>query len=92
MKYYIDFQHMPKGSSRPTDDGEIVGIEAGEDTFALLPQVGDYVHVDNSTDEQGRGSLTGRVKSRLFMYARETCTVNVVVEETDDDFGALIKQ
>lgn len=28
MKYGIDFQFLAKGAARPTDDGEIVGIEA----------------------------------------------------------------
>lgn len=28
MKYSIDYQYMPSGRSRPSDDGEVVTIQA----------------------------------------------------------------
>jgi len=38
IKYFIEYQHMPKGSARPIDDGEIVGIEVSDKGgFAALP-------------------------------------------------------
>jgi hypothetical protein len=41
-------------------------------------------------------AFSGRVKSRLFTYSRVSedvfCTVNIVVEETTDDWGMLIKE
>ena len=98
MTYHIDYQFMPKGSSRPIDDGEIVGIQADDKSgMVLLPNVGDYVHIDNSTDGGRRSAFSGKVRSRLFTYIRvsETevnCAINIVVEEDDDDWGKLIKE
>jgi len=98
MKYSIDFQYMPKGAARPIDDGEIVGIQANDKSgVVLLPAVGDFVHIDNSTDGGQRSNFLGKVRSRLFTYLRSSddevyCDVNIVVEETDDDWGKLIKE
>lgn len=82
MKYGIDYQFLAKGASRPTDDGEIVGISATDETgTVILPNVGDYVHIDNSADGGERSSFSGKVKSRLFNYIRTSpedvfCHVN----------------
>lgn len=97
MKYGIDFQFLAKGAARPTDDGEIVRIEATDETgTVILPDVGDYVHIDNSADGGERSRFFGKVRSRLFSYIRSRndvyCGVNIVVEETDDDRGKLIKE
>ncbi|CAM5195100.1 hypothetical protein [Alishewanella longhuensis] len=98
IKYGIDYQYLPKDSDRPLDDGEIVGIEAtSESGQVILPNVGDYVHIDNSADGGQRSKFSGKVKSRLFNYVRINddevfCGVNIVVEETDDDWGKLIKE
>lgn len=97
MKYGIDYQFLAKGADRPTDDGEIVGIEATDETgTVILPNVGDYVHIDNSADGGERSSFSGKVRSRLFTYIRTAndvfCNVNIVVEETNDDWGKLIKE
>ena len=94
MKYYIDYQYMPKGAARPLDDGEAVAIET--DGAAVIPNVGDYVQVENSLDPDGRVSFSGKVQSRLFRYIRAgnevTCGVNIVVAEDDDNWGLLIKE
>ena len=98
MKYGIDYQFLAKGASRPTDDGEIVGISATDETgTVILPNVGDYVHIDNSVDGGERSSFSGKVRSRLFNYIRTSpedvfCHVNIIVEDTDDDWGKLIKE
>lgn len=97
MKYGIDYQYLPKGSHRPLDDGEIVGVEATDQSgTALLPNVGDYVQIDNSADGGKRSNFSGKVRSRLFRYTRTPseifCHVNIVVEETDDDWGRLVKE
>jgi len=98
MKYGIDYQFLAKGASRPTDDGEIVGIAATDETgTVILPNVGDYVHIDNSADGGQRSSFSGKVRSRLFNYIRTSpedvfCHVNIIVEDTDDDWGKLIKE
>ncbi len=96
MKYYIDYQYLPKTSTRPSDDGQIVGIEATDESgVVIIPNVGDYVHIDNSVDAE-RADFSGKVRSRLFRYVRTDnavfCSVNIVVEEDDDDWGKLIKE
>ena len=97
MKYFVDYQYLPKGAARPIDNGEVVPIEisAGRDP-AILPNVGDYVHIDNTIFGEDRKSFSGKVRSRYFRYIcskEETnCTVNVVVEQTDEDFGKLVKE
>lgn len=98
MKYGIDYQFLAKGAARPIDDGEIVGIQATDETgTVILPNVGDYVHIDNSMDGGRRSNFSGKVRSRLFTYIRTSddelfCSVNVIVEESDDDWGKLIKE
>ena len=98
MKYRVDYQHLPKGSPRPIDDGEIVTIDVEDSSgdTVMVPNVGDYVTIDNSPDGGERSSFTGKVRSRYFRYIRSTdeifCHINIVVEETDDDFGKLVKE
>ena len=94
MKYLIDYQYLPKGAARPRDDGEVAPIEIDDTGYALIPNVGDFVQVEASTINGN--SFSGRVKSRLFRHIRtppqNTCAVMIVVEETDDDWGMLIKE
>jgi len=97
IKYRIDYQEFSKGATIPSDDGEVVGIEATDKTgTVVIPTVGDYVSIDNDGDENGRSSFAGKVRSRLFRYVRvgETlwCIVNIVVEHTEDSWGLLIKE
>lgn len=102
MKYSIDFQFMPKGSSRPSDDGIVVGIVATDQTGTVfLPNIGDHLNIDNGATHGNLVSFKGRVRSRLFNYARVGehfddevfCSVNIVVEEVDDAvFDELIKE
>lgn len=97
MKYFIDYQYMPMNSNRPIDDGEIVNIEANDENgVVILPNVGDFVHIDNSADGGQRSNFSGKVQSRLFRYIRGpqdvSCLVNIVVAETDDDWGKLVKE
>lgn len=97
MQYRIDYQYLPASSSRPIDDGEIVGIEATDQSgVVILPNVGDYIHIDNSVDGGERTNFSGKVRSRLFRYIRSTndtyCLVNIVVEEDSDDWGMLVKE
>jgi hypothetical protein len=96
MDYYIDYQYMPKGASRPRDDGSVVQIEAtSEGGFAIIPNLGDFVHIVKASADDL--SFRGKVPSRVFHYVRigeshVNCAVNIVVEETDDDWGKLIKE
>ena len=46
MKYYIDYQFLPKNAIRPLNNGEVVGIEATDKSGVVeLPMVGDYVQI-----------------------------------------------
>lgn len=97
MKYSVDYQYMDPPGTRPQDDGEIVGIQfSSEEGSALIPNVGDYVHIDNSADGGERSSFSGKVRSRLFTYIRTPgdifCHVNIVVQKDNDDWGLLIKE
>ncbi len=98
IKYSVDYQHLPTGSQRPVDDGEIVNIEATDQSgVVILPNVGDYVQIDNSIDKGERSSFSGKVRSRLFRYIRSSddevlCLVNIIIEDTNDDWGMLVKE
>lgn len=97
MKYYIDYQHMPAGAARPVDNGNVIPIEANDKNgLVILPDVGDYVDIQFADGPQG---FSGKVRSRLFRYVAHgegkvetACMVNIVVEDTDDDWGKLVKE
>ena len=49
IKYRIDYQELSRGSARPSDDGEVAGIEATDETGSvIIPNVGDYVSIDRA--------------------------------------------
>jgi len=97
MKYYVEYQYLPKGAHRPLDDGRVVDIQLTEPgEIALLPNVGDYVSIDNSAHSELSKGFSGKVASRLFRYinhdAGKNCCINIVVAEDDDDWGKLVKE
>jgi hypothetical protein len=92
--YGYDYQYLPKGNSRPIDDGDIVSCSSEENALLILPNVGDYVNISN---DDSRSSFSGVVKTKLFNYVRINddhvhCIINIVVEESDLDWGSLIKE
>ncbi|REC94490.1 hypothetical protein [Kushneria indalinina] len=98
MRYYFNYQYLPRGAEQPVETGDAVNI-TDEQTAKppTLPAVGDYVQISYVGGE-GEG-LTGKVKSRLFKYLvsddepdLHQCLVNIVVEETDEDWGKLIRE
>ncbi len=48
MKFNVDYQFLPKGHSRPIDDGIVINLEFESEAAGCvcLPNVGDFVHVD----------------------------------------------
>ena len=100
MKYGVNYQYLPKGHIRPLDDGTLLDIPSEDETLTLLPNVGDFVSLDQSIPAAtmlGMVSFHGRVKSRVFRYVlanekEQWCQINIVVEQTDDDWGALVKE
>lgn len=98
MRYFFNYQYLPKGAEQPIDTGDAVQI-TDEQTAKppTLPAVGDYVRVSHVGAE--KKSFAGRVKSRLFEYQvsdeqsdLHRCMINIVVEETDENWGKLIKE
>jgi hypothetical protein len=93
MKYYVEAQYLPKGAQRPLDNGIALDIGVTDQEFALVPNVGDFVQVGlGMGDTEGRIQFSGKVVSRLFRYLGDTCGINLVVAETDVDWGTLIKE
>jgi hypothetical protein len=95
MRYYVTFQYMPKGSARPLDQGTSAGDFEweGKTGFPPLPAVGDFYHAVDVSKDQDHVVFSGRVRSRLFTYlSNGDCSINIVVQETDDDWGLLIKE
>lgn len=95
ITYGVDYQYLRKGAARPDDDGIVVPLESTSNPLILLPFVGDYVSIAGKNNELS--SFSGKVKSKLFTYTRIPgdivhCGINIVVEETDDDWGKLIKE
>lgn len=97
MQYGVNYQYLPKGADRPIDAGNALHphpAQAGEPF--VLPNVGDYVNMENS--DVGGERFFGKVKSKLFLYTvlangTQHCGINIVVEETDDNvWGQLIKE
>ena len=99
IRYYVDFQYLPKGAARPLDQGVTMELEATHrEGNLVLPGVGDFVNLDTSFHKGEYASFHCRVRSRLFHFTKgrddvpTACNVNIVVEETDDDWGLLIKE
>lgn len=97
MKYGVNYQYLPKNSAngRPLDNGSALHDHPATDTeLVLLPNVGDYVQIDRS-HVKGE-SFHGKVRSKLFRYivadGAQWCHINIVVEESDDNLGMLIKE
>jgi hypothetical protein len=86
MKYTINYLYLPQGSMRPVDNEQAVDVEADDNRFVLVSDIGDHVRL---LKEDGSTALEGRVKSRLFTYADSYCHVDVVLEETDERIDAL---
>jgi len=100
--YSIQYQPLRKGALRPEDWGNCHTHRVTD--AGLIPSVGDYINLCPLNAPEGYLNFYGRVKSRLFVQytrfdkpeddvpAEITVGVNIVVEETDDDWGKLIKE
>ena len=95
MKYYVNYQYMAAGDARPRDEGDTMPVHFTEQQFGMIPAVGDYVNIQNAETE---ANFAGKVRSRLFTYLQPEgtddahCLINIVVADTDDDWGLLIKE
>lgn len=88
MKYYVTFQQMGT-NGRPIDHPSSADFET--ENAGFLPNVGDYVEIEPMGKPEAP-RYSGKVSSRLFRYMADSCGVNIVVSDTDDDWGKLIKE
>lgn len=100
----VQYQVLRKGANRPEDWGASHGVDLdGWSDVAALPHVGDYVNLQSYGDGGCQDqNYHGKVRSRLFGQFTEmdsdghtlkaTVGITIVVEETDDDWGKLIKE
>lgn len=84
MKFYVTFQAMGD-EGRPVRNPEAgVHLTIGSDALGTLPNVGDFVRMD-----EGDNPVSGRVRSRLFRYALtekvRSCAVFIVLDPIADD-------
>lgn len=94
MKYHVAFQQLSRGALRPTDHPSASDFSAEVGELALIPNVGDLVHII-PMGKPDAPSYNGRVKSRLFRYFNdESCAINIVVEDTDEEeaWGLAVKE
>lgn len=92
MKYGIDYRLLKKGATKPVDNTTMarpVDVEVDETQFTLIPNVGDYVHMDGENDMRNV-PIHGKVRSRCFRYVLGYCYVTVVVEEADVDWALVM--
>ena len=90
MKYFVTFQELGKQHDRPVDHPSASDFET--DGLGMIPNVGDYVQIE-PVGKPEAPRYSGRVKSRLFRYFNnENCGINIVVQDTDDDWGLVIKE
>lgn len=96
MKYYVSFQEFSHKTGRPIDHPTHSDFEVDEKGFALIPNVGDHVHIIKMNGDGA--AYEGKVRTRLFRYfGGETgtprCGINIVVDTADDGTGGqLIKE
>ena len=95
MNYTINYQYVDEHGGQPSDDWNVVRIRLDELASALLPNVGDYVVIDNPNDTSLNAGFSGKVRSRLFHYlgdrTGDACIINIVVQHTGDDVEMLIR-
>ena len=64
----------------------------------FIPSIGDFVEIGGNPEENDSlSSFRGIVISRLFRYVRQSenevfCHVNLVVEESFQNFGNLVRE
>ncbi|WP_205954653.1 hypothetical protein [Pantoea stewartii] len=98
ITYSIDFQYKMRGSEKPVSAGNVIRSSGEETPVMFIPCVGDFVEIGgNPTDDSSLSSFRGVVISRFFRYDRQSesevfCHVNLIVEETFQNFGYLVQE
>ena len=98
ITYSIDFQYKKRGNENPTSQGNVLNSSGEETPVMFIPSIGDYVEIGgNPEKDESLSSFKGVVVSRFFRYDRQSqdevfCHVNLVVEETFQNFGTLVQE
>jgi hypothetical protein len=98
ITYSIDFQYKPRGSERPVASGNVIRSSGEETPVMFIPDVGDFVEIGgNPASDSNLSSFRGVVVSRFFRYDRQSdnevfCHVNLIVEESFQNFGHLVQE
>ncbi|WP_128598898.1 hypothetical protein [Pantoea rodasii] len=97
ITYSIDFQYKRRGEETPIPEGSVISTSGEETPVMFIPSVGDFVEIGGNPDEDNRlSSFRGVVVSRYFRYDRQSehevfCHVNIIVEESFQNFGNLVR-
>jgi hypothetical protein len=97
ITYSIDFQYKRRGEETPTPAESVIQTSGEETPVMFIPSVGDYVEIGGNPEENEElSSFRGVVISRFFRYDRQSeyevfCHVNILVEESFQNFGHLVQ-
>jgi len=97
ITYSIDFQYKRRGDETPSPAGSVIRTSGEETPVMFIPLVGDYVEIGgNPEEDESLTSFRGIVISRFFRYDRQSeqevfCHVNILVEESFQNFGNLVR-
>ncbi|MBK5017215.1 hypothetical protein [Pantoea sp. S62] len=98
ITYSIDFQYKPRGNEKPVPAGNVISSSGEETPVMFIPGVGDFVEIGGDPAKDGSlSSFRGVVVSRFFRYDRQSdsevfCHVNVIVEESFQNFSHLVHE
>lgn len=96
ITYSIDYQYKQKNCVRPSASGNVIRSSGEETPVMFIPAVGDYVEIGGNPEcDKSLTSFRGVVISRFYRYQRVSddevfCHINIIVEESLQDFGILV--
>lgn len=98
ITYSIDYQYKEKGSEKPVASGNVIRSSGEETPVMFIPAVGDFVEIGgNPENDENLTSFRGIVISRFYRYLRVSesevvCHINIVIEESLQDFDILVSE
>ncbi|ORM80664.1 hypothetical protein HA42_13620 [Pantoea deleyi] len=98
ITYSIDYQYKEKHNDRPTASGNVIRSSGEETPVMFIPDVGDFVEIaGNPENSEHLTSFRGIVVSRFYRYLRVSdsevfCHINIVIEESVQDFSNLVNE
>ncbi|KHJ66403.1 hypothetical protein QU24_19555 [Pantoea rodasii] len=98
ITYQVDYQYKSRSAEKPVSSGNVIRSSGEETPVMFIPDVGDFVEIDgNPENDDSLVSFRGEVISRFFRYRRISdtevfCHINIVVEESFQDFDNLVNE